>query len=175
VTTGSLGDPFADALDALRLHPIRADLVRHVTELDDAARATLAGEVSAQAAHLVDLTPVFAPGWLPRTDDRVSIPLAGGRIVLCGVFDLLVGAQVDGQSSVCALALTSGGPWGFARAALHYLALLETLRRGEPPFRLALLDSAMGRFVVEDVREEHLSAMVSHVVTRLSTLADAHA
>ena len=175
VTTGALGDPFPDALDALRLHPHRADLVRQITELNGAARAALAAEVTAQADHLRDLTPVFAPGWLPRTDDRVSIPLAGGRVVLSGVFDLLVGAPVLGHSSVCAVALTSGGPWGFARAALHYLALLETLRNDGPPFRLALLDSTVGRYVVEDLREEHLTAMVAHVVTRLSTLAPAHA
>ena len=59
-----------------------------------------------------------------------------------------------------------GGPWALARTALHYLALLETLRHGNPPFRLGLLDSAVGRYVIEDVRQEHLRAMASHLVTR---------
>jgi hypothetical protein len=174
VTTGAVGDPLTDALDALGLHPNRAGLVRHVGSLDGRSRAALASELARQIGHVRDLTPHFAPGWLPRTDDRVAIPLAGGRVVLCGVFDLLVGAPAPGQASVCALQLTSGGPWAFARTALHYLALLETLRNGSPPFRLALLDSAVGRYLIEDVREEHLRAMVSHLVTRLSTLADDH-
>ena len=173
VTTGSVGDPLTDALDALGLHPNRAGLVRHVGRLDRRARSELRAELTNQIGHLRELTPHFAPGWLPRTDDRVAIPLAGGRVVLCGVFDLLVGAPVPGQASLCALQLTSGGPWAFARTALHYLALLETLRHGNPPFRLGLLDSAVGRYVIEDVQQEHLRAMTSHLVTRLALLAGA--
>jgi hypothetical protein len=173
VTTGSVGDPLTDALDALGLHPNRAGLVRHVGRLDRRARSQLRAELTGQIGHLRELTPHFAPGWLPRTDDRIAIPLAGGRVVLCGVFDLLVGAPVPGQASLCALQLTSGGPWAFARTALHYLALLETLRHGNPPFRLGLLDSAVGRYVIEDVQQEHLRAMASHLVTRLAILAGA--
>ncbi len=173
ITTGSVGDPLTDALDALGLHPNRAGLVRHVGRLDRRARAELGAELTNQIGHLRELTPHFAPGWLPRTDDRVAIPLAGGRVVLCGVFDLLVGAPDPGQASLCALQLTSGGPWAFARTALHYLALLETLRHGNPPFRLGLLDSAVGRYVIEDVQQEHLRAMASHLVTRLGLLAGA--
>lgn len=173
VTTGSVGDPLTDALDALGLHPNRAGLIGHVGRLDRRARTELRAELTDQIGHLRELTPHFAPGWLPRTDDRVAIPLAGGRVVLCGVFDLLVGAPAPGQASLCALQLTSGGPWAFARTALHYLALLETLRHGNPPFRLGLLDSAVGRYVIEDVQQEHLRAMASHLVTRLALLAGA--
>jgi len=173
VTTGSVGDPLTDALDALGLHPNRAGLIGHVGRLDRRARTELRAELTDQIGHLRELTPHFAPGWLPRTDDRLAIPLAGGRVVLCGVFDLLVGAPAPGQASLCALQLTSGGPWAFARTALHYLALLETLRHGNPPFRLGLLDSAVGRYVIEDVQQEHLRAMASHLVTRLALLAGA--
>jgi hypothetical protein len=173
VTTGSVGDPLTDALDALGLHPNRAGLVRQVGRLNRRARSELRAELTNQIGHLRELTPHFAPGWLPRTDDRVAIPLAGGRVVLCGVFDLLVGAPAPGQASLCALQLTSGGPWAFARTALHYLALLETLRHGNPPFRLGLLDSAVGRYVIENVQQEHLRAMTSHLVTRLGLLAGA--
>jgi hypothetical protein len=175
VTTGAVGEPLSDALDALRLQPHRAGLVSQVAGLPGPARAGLAAELTTQVGHLRDLTPQFAPGWLPRTDDRVAIPLAGGRVVLCGVFDLLVGAPVAGEATVCALQLTSGGPWAVARTALHYLALLETLRHGSPPYRLGLLDSTVGRYVIEDVRQEHLRSMVSHLVTRLTTMAESHA
>jgi hypothetical protein len=171
VTSGSVGDPLTDALDALSIQPSRAGLVHHVNGLDRPAKQALSAALRTQVGHLRRLTPTFAPGWLPRTDDRVAIPLAGGRVVLGGVFDLLVGAPMAGRASVCAIQLTSGGPWAYARTALHYLALLETLRTGIPPFRLALLDSAVGRYVVEDVHEDHLRAMVAHVVTRLTEQA----
>jgi hypothetical protein len=100
---------------------------------------------------------------MPRTDDQVAIPLAGGRIVLRGVFDLLVGLPRAREATLCALGLTTGGPWAWERRSLHFLALLETLRSGTPPFRLALIESATGRYGVEDVREDHLRAIVSHL------------
>jgi hypothetical protein len=172
VTSGRVGDPLTDALDALRVDPGRADMVRHITGLSDEALAALSSSLATHLTHLVNLTPRFAEAWLPRTDDRVAIPLAGGRVVLSGTFDLLVGAPVAGTATLCALGLTTGGRWAQGRTALHYLALLETLRSGTPPFRLALLHSAIGRYGVEDVLEEHLRTIVSHVVARLSALAD---
>ncbi|MBV8463199.1 MAG: hypothetical protein JO368_07885, partial [Acidimicrobiales bacterium] len=95
-------------------------------------------------------------------------PLAGGRVVLHGVFDLLVGLPQTGAASLCALGLATGGTRAWHRRSLHYLALLETLRSGTPPFRLGLLESTTGRCSVEDVREEHLSAMTSHIVAWLT-------
>ncbi len=175
VTTGRLGDPLADALEALRVDPDRLAMTRWIDEMSGSSRSALAATLVPHVAHLKNLTPRFAAGWLPRTKDRVAIPLAGGRVVLSGVFDLLVGAPVPGKATLCALGLTTGGRWAQARTALHYLALLETLRSGTPPFRVALLHSALGRYGVEDVIEEHLQAIVSHVVLRLSELASAEA
>lgn len=172
VTTGQVDSPLGDALDALRVDPGRSAMARHVDELPGEARSALAASLRIHIENLMNLTPRFAAGWLPRTHDRVAIPLAGGRVVLNGVFDLLVGAPVPGRATLCALGLTTGGRWAQARTALHYLALLETLRSGTPPFRLALLHSAAGRYGVEDVLEEHLRTIVSHVVVQLSTLGD---
>jgi hypothetical protein len=127
----------------------------------------LADTVALHARNLGALVPRFAPGWMPRTNDRVAIPLAGGRIVLHGTFDLVVGLPQPGTASLCALGLSTGGPWAAARRSLHYLSLLETLRSGAPPFRLALLESESGRYGVEDVREEHLRAIASHIAAWL--------
>ncbi len=171
VMGGRIGDPLADALDALRVEPGRAAMVRHVEAMSGEATAALSASLSSHVAQLVNLTPRFAAAWLPRTNDRVAIPLAGGRVVLCGTFDLLVGAPVPGTATLCALGVAAGGRWAPARAALHYLALLEMVRSGVPPFRVALIHTAAGRYGVEDVLEEHLRAVVSHIVGRLALLA----
>jgi hypothetical protein len=166
VHTGSVGDPLPDALDSLdALGDRRA--VDGVAALDGAERRALADALGRHTGHLSALVPRFAPAWLPRTDDYVAIPLAGGRVVLHGVFDLLVGLPRPGTASLCALGLTTGD-WARQRRTLHLMALLETLRSGTPPFRLALLESATGRYGVEDVREEHLQAMAAHVAAWLA-------
>ena len=170
VHTGEIDNPLADALDALRAGGDDAD-VRRIESLPETARAGLAEILALHARNLSGIVPRFAPGWMPRTNDRVAIPLAGGRIVLHGMFDLVVGLPQRRTASLCALGLSSGGPWPAARRSLHYLSLLETLRSGTPPFRLALLESASGRYGVEDVREEHLRAIASHIAAWLSQAA----
>ncbi len=167
VHTGDIHDPLADALDALRASGDDAD-VRTIESLPAAERTALAETLALHARNLRGLVPRFAPGWMPRTDDRVAIPLGGGRIVLHGMFDLVVGLPQPGTASLCALGLSTGSPWASSRRSLHYLSLLETLRSGTPPFRLALLESASGRYGVEDVREEHLRAIASHIAAWLA-------
>jgi hypothetical protein len=167
VNVGTIGDPLGDALDALAAEG-SVEVVERIESLAGTERAWLAETVAAHAAQLAGLVPRFAPGWLPRTDDRIAIPLAGGRVVLHGVADLLVGVPHPDVASLCALGLTTGGPWARERRSLHFLALLETLRSETPPFRLALLESATGRYGIEDVREEHLRAMASHVCAWLA-------
>jgi hypothetical protein len=170
VHAGEIDEPLGDALEALRAGKGGA-VVRQVESLPAAERAALSETVASHAGNLVGHVPRFAPGWLPRTDDRVVTPLAGGRVVLHGVFDLLVGLPQPGTASLCALGVSTSKPWARQRRSLHYLALLETLRSGIPPFRLALLESATGRCAVEDVREEHLRAIASHIVAWLARVA----
>jgi hypothetical protein len=162
VMGGTLDDPWRDALDGLGAAG-SADVVRQCEALGEPERMALAERVAAHGGHLANLVPRLAPGWMPRTDDRVAIPLAGGRVVLHGVFDLLVGLPRPGTAAICALGLTTGRPWAWERRSLHFLALLETLRSGAPPFRLALIESATGRYGAEDVREDHLRAIASHL------------
>lgn len=176
VTVGMIGDPFGDALDALRADGGAAELVRYVESMKCGAREALARLVGVHASHLGALVPRFSPACLPRTDDRVAIPLAGGRVVLGGVFDLLLEVGRPGaEASLCAIGVTVDGAPDRSRWALHFLALLELLRSGRPPLRLALLDSANGSFSVEELRAEHLRAVVTHVARWLSGVEGAGA
>lgn len=170
VLTGTVSDPLADAVDALAVEPGRQEMARHIQQMSAPERTRLATSLDQHTDHLRQLTPRFAASWLPRTADRVAIPLAGGRVVLSGVFDLLVGAPTSGAASVCALSLCTGDSWAQARTTLHFLALLETLRNGTPPFRMALLHTASGRYGMEDVREEHLNVIVSQLAQRMADL-----
>jgi hypothetical protein len=173
VTVATIGDPLTDALDALRADGNASDVVRYVESLSRTARAAMAEAVGGHASHLRAVVPRCAPEWMPRTDDRVAIPLAGGRVILSGVFDLLVGTSRAGEPALSAIGLSVGGPPDRDRWALHYLALLETLRHGAPPSRLVLLQSATGSSAVEDVREEHLRAAAAHVAAWLDHRAEA--
>jgi hypothetical protein len=171
VVTGSVGDPLSDALHAVRVAGGRDDVVLEVERLGARQRQELAARVGTHVGRLRRLLPPLQPLWLPRTAERVSVPLAGGRVVLHGVFDLLIGAPEPGAAALCAVALATSGPWSVARRRLHLLALLETIRSGTPPFRVGLLHTGEGRYGVEDVTEEHLRAVAAQVAGRLAEVA----
>jgi hypothetical protein len=164
VVTGRIANPVADALCALEVGGHDAAIVGYVRRLRSHDRAALYDEVATQAAILLARWPAIPPGWLPRTGDRLALPLAGGRIVLTGVVDLLLGAPSAGRASTCLVSLRTGERRSDDRNDAHHLALLETLRAGAPPFQVATYYSATGGLEVEDVPDAALAAAVQRTI-----------
>jgi hypothetical protein len=174
VTAGRMEDPWADALDALRVDGDGDSIVAFVDALADDSRRTLADEVVAQAATIVSGWPIPSPAWLARTQERLVVPLAGGRVVLSGVLDLSFGGPAGERASVCVVELKSGRRRIEHRGDLHVYALLETLRSGAPPFRIATYYTRTGELDVEPVSEDVLVGAVQRVLdgaVRLCRLA----
>jgi hypothetical protein len=57
------------------------------------------------------------------------------------------------------------------RADVHYYALLETLRSGAPPFRVATYYCSTGEIDAEEVTEEVLIASVQRTLDALERIA----
>jgi len=155
VTVGVVGDPWADALAGIECDG-DATIIDFVGGLEGDARRRLVEEVRAHAASIASAWPASNPSWLARTQERLSVPLAGGRLVLSGVVDLAFGAPCAGRASVCLVELKSGGRRLEHRGDLHFYALLETLRSGAPPFRIATYYSRSGELDAEHVGEDVL-------------------
>lgn len=155
VTVGSIEDPWADSLSGLECDGDE-ELLRFLAELGEDPRRGLEEEVRSHAEAFVSTWPVSAPSWLARTQERIEVPLAGGHLVLAGVVDLAFGAPCAGRASVCLVELKSGSRRLEHRGDLHYYALLETLRSGAPPFRIATYYSRTGELDAEQVREDVL-------------------
>jgi hypothetical protein len=173
ITTGRIDDPIADALAALEIDERSTAIVDFLRCLPGPTRVVLHREVVAHAAILMSRWPAVARGWFPRTRDRISIPLAGGRIVLAGTIDLLLGAPSDGQASVCLVDVRSGERRSEHRAELHFHGLLETLRSGAAPFRLASYYTGSGEIDAEDVPDTLLTAAVRRTLDVVVRVLDA--
>jgi hypothetical protein len=163
VTVGAIGDPLGDALGALQADGAD-DAVAFVAAMTAERRRRLADEVAAHAARIRAEWPVPSPAWLARTQDRITVPLAGGRVLLSGVVDLAFGGPAHDQASVCLVEVKSGTRRVEHRADLHFYALLETLRAGAPPFRAATYYSATGELDVESIGEDVLVGALQRVV-----------
>jgi hypothetical protein len=164
VTTGRIGNPMRDAMGSLEVDDGQRPVANFVRGLSPHERDALAEDVARHAARLRAHWPSLSPTWLPRTGDRISIPLAGGRLVLTGVLDLVIGAPSTGRASVCIVELKSGGRHAVHRDDLHFYALLETLRSGALPFRVATYYSLDGHVDAEDMTDELLAAAVRRTI-----------
>ena len=173
VTTGAIDDPWSEAVEALRV-VADEEVGAFVERLAPEARVELAREVEAHAQRIMDSWPVLAPSWMARTQERLTVPLAGGRVLLSGVVDLAIGAPSAGRASVCIVEVKSGRRRLEHRGDVHLYALLETLRSGAPPFRVATFYTADGEIDVESVGRDALLGALHRVVggtVRLCRLA----
>jgi hypothetical protein len=158
IATGSFGDPFAEALEALAVDPRQAGLRSWVDALPPAERHALAAEVRRQAEGLGRRWPTLDPAWHPRTDEPMRTLLAGGAVELSARVDLAIGRPGLDIASVAIVEITSGERRPEHRHDLHLCALVETLRHGAPPFSVATYYTRTGELDVDAVSDELLES-----------------
>lgn len=154
--------PFVDALAAWRLDA-RGALVACFDQLSPDDRARLEADVSAHAVTLRRALGDIPASWMPRSALRVSQRLAGGRVLLHDLVDLMVGTT----SSVASVAIldVSTSPLGEdAERALRYHALVQTLRTSVPPLRVSSFSSATGELWIRDVDDDLLTRAAHDVL-----------
>lgn len=163
VTVGALHRPFDSAVAALSVGEHGPQVVRALESLDSRHLAKLRAEVRSDAQRIASDWQPVPRRWLPRTGERMTIPLAGGRVLLAATADLALGAPACDLASVCLLDVQVGPPVPVHHRGRRLLALAETLRSGAAPFRVATYYSATGELHVHDVTEDDLAAAVGDV------------
>ncbi len=165
ITTGTIGDPMGDGVAALAVDDRHQALVSWIEGLGAADRAELQSEVSRQAEGLQCRWPALDPGWLPRTQQAMRVPLVDGAVLLSARVDLVVGRPAEDEASVAIVEVKSGARQLAHRADLHFYALVETLRSSAPPFVVATYYTRTGELDVEAVTGPLLFAAAHRTVT----------
>jgi hypothetical protein len=106
--------------------------------------------------------PPLKARWRPVVDGRSRAELCGGRIVLAGKPDLTLGQAL--RSGKVIIDLKTGGRSQHHVDDLRFYALVDTLRVGLPPRRLATVYLDAGLPVVEVVTVGVLEAATERVV-----------
>lgn len=104
--------------------------------------------------------PPLKPAWRPVSESSARYELFAGAVVLATKADLTLG--VADQKVI--IDVKSGGIHAAHREDLRFYALVEALRSGMAPRRLASYSIAAARADVEDVSEGVLQAAVRRVV-----------
>lgn len=88
------------------------------------------------AASVAESWAGLDPAWMPRTQSRASLVLAGGSVICSGVVDVELGGPTTGLPGVV-VEVKSGRPAPEHQAEAYLYALLVALRDGVAPLSVA--------------------------------------
>jgi hypothetical protein len=138
-----------------------ADWLRTAREAD---LAELRSQANDRVAKFLECFPPLSARWRPVTESRLRVDLAGGRIILRGQADLVLGRAEGTTAGKVIIDLKSGGFSPSHLDDLRFYALLETMRIGIPPRLVASYYLDSGRPHPETVSESVLEAAVARTV-----------
>ena len=166
------------ALVDLALERLSADVDRgdgawldRASELD---RAEVRAGAVDRALKFEDEFPPISQAWRPRLESTLLTALCGDRIVVRGKVDLALGRARGATAGVLIVDFKTGVPWRGHADDLRFYALLETLRTGVPPFRVASWYLDSGQCHQEDVDEDLLEAAARRLVDGARKLYQLH-
>jgi hypothetical protein len=150
-------------------------LSSYLRQLSPAARGELRARASNAVSTFLECWPPLPASWWPRTELPVRTDLCGGRIVLSGKIDLSLGHAVGAEARCLFVDLKTGGHYPAHLDDLRFYALIQGLRIGVPPFRVAsyYLDSAS--FAAEDVTAETLDIAIRRTVDGVRKMIEVRA
>lgn len=150
------------AIERLAADPERA-LGAWLLEASELERAELRSGAMDRAVKFEDEFPPLKREWRPRLESTLITSLCDDRIVLRGKVDLALGRAHGTQSGVLMVDFKTGRLARSHADDLRLYALLETLRSGVPPFRVASWYLDSGQCHQEDVDEAVLHTAVRRV------------
>ena len=137
-----------------------ADWLQTISETE---RAELRGTTNALVLKFLECFPPLKPAWYPSTETSLRVEIHD-RFVLSGRCDLSIGVADGDRAGKVLVDLKTGSTSIHHRDDLRFYALLDAIRIGTPPRRLATYYLDQGRFQIEDVTEDLLFSTVARVV-----------
>ncbi|HEY3210198.1 MAG TPA: PD-(D/E)XK nuclease family protein [Actinomycetota bacterium] len=168
VTTERGFDPFSVCERAARRAEEQdGSFGKYWGELDRFARADLLTDASRHLSLFRDSFPPLQRRWAPQPELFVKVVLAGGRVVLSGAPDLVLG-----RKRRLAIDFKSGRAWPEHPEDMRFYALLLLLRTGVPPYRVATFFLDSGEWQSEEVSEQTLERASERVVAAARTAVE---
>ena len=138
-----------------------AEFIRNAPE---AERAELRAEANDRVVKFLECFPPLKKQWRPVLESRARVDLLERRVILKGKVDLALGRRDGDRARVLIVDFKTGTPHRGHVDDLRFYALLDTIRSGVPPFRVASYYLDAARWHHEDVTEDLLEAAAHRVV-----------
>lgn len=141
-------------------------------ELPDADRAQLRSDSVDLVTKFEECWPDLKKQWRPVTESKIRMELFDGVVVLQGKIDLTLGRAEGLRGGKVLVDLKSGKFQPGHMHDLRYYALIEAVRIGVPPRRIASYYLDQGRFHSEDVTEEMLFSSAKRAVDGINRMIE---
>ena len=159
------------AVDRLAAGSEQDSVAQFLGGLDPIDMARLKGEANNAVAGFVSDWPPIDRAWTPRAEARVRARIFGGRVALGAKYDLAFGRAKGMQARVIIVDFKTGRRRAGDIDDLRYYALVETIKTGVPPFRVASYYLEESDFHAEDVTEELLETAVRRTADGVRRIA----
>ncbi len=160
------------ALESLGADDPRGVLRPWLAEATAVEVADLRAGANDAVSKFVECWPPLKASWTPRTETRIGTDLCGGRVVLRGKVDLVLGQARGDEARGLVVDLKTGRAYSTHLDDLRYYALVQTLRVGVPPFRVASYYLDTATFHHEDVTADTLAIAVRRTVDGVRKLTE---
>ena len=153
-----------------RLEEGTDDFARWLQGCREIERAELRAESNERLTKFLECWPRLSPRWRPVVESRVRYDLFNERVTLQGKVDLQLGQPEGTMAGKVLIDFKTGRFSPTHLEDLRFYSLIETLRIGTPPRRVASYYLDQGRFVHEDVTVAHLETTVMRVVAGIEKM-----
>ena len=131
--------------------------------ISEAERAELRAESNDRLVKFLECFPPLKAQWRPVTESRIRLEMHD-RFVFSGKIDIALGHPQGNRAGKVLIDLKTGGFSPQHLEDLRFYALIETIRLGTPPRRIATYYLDRGSFVPEDVTVDVLFAAAARLV-----------
>ncbi|MGI9080169.1 MAG: PD-(D/E)XK nuclease family protein [Acidimicrobiales bacterium] len=160
------------ALDSLGADDPRGVLRPWLAEATPVEMADLRAGANDAVSKFMECWPPLKSSWAPRTETRIGADLCDERVVLRGKVDLVLGQARGDEARGLVVDLKTGRAYSSHLDDLRYYALVQTLRVGVPPFRVASYYLDTATFHHEDVTNDMLAMTVRRTVDGVRKLVE---
>ena len=141
-------------------------------ELSDADRAQLRSDAVDLVSKFDECWPDLKKQWRPVTESKVRMEFFEGKVVVQGKIDLTLGRAEGLRAGKVLIDLKSGKVQPYHLDDLRFYAVIEAVRIGVPPRRIASYYLDEGRFVADDVTENMLFSAAERIVRGINRMIE---
>ncbi len=155
-----------------RLQQTDQSIADWLVTVPDVEGAELRAAATDRVSKFLECWPPLRSRWRPVTESRLSIDLCDDRVRLSGKVDLSLG-KADGSTAGKVIVDLKTGAYSPSHTDdLRFYALIETVRLGTPPRKLATHYLDSGEIRPEDVSEAVLDSALARTVDGAAKLVE---